>query len=58
MLSASQRIPLFWREAHKKGLRARFHSRLEEDEERKVPEQNSEELATVRERRWSERGGC
>ena len=37
-MSAGQRIPcLFWRETHTKGLRARFPTRLEEDEERQGP---------------------
>ena len=39
-VSASQRIPWFWRETHTKGLCTRSPTRLEEDERRKVPEEN------------------
>ena len=45
-VSASQKIPLFWRETHTKGLRVRFRTRPEEDEGRNVPEQNTEEDRT------------
>ena len=37
-VGASQRIPLFWRKTHTKGLRARYLTRLEENEGRKVLE--------------------
>ena len=39
---------LFWRETHTKGLRARFPTRLEEDEGRKVP-WRTEETRTEKE---------
>ena len=41
-VSASQKITLFWRETHTKGLSARFPTRPEEDEGRKVPESAAE----------------
>ena len=55
-LSASQRISLFWREAHTKSLRTRFPTRPEEDEERQGPRaeqkgvSDSQGKVTVRER--------
>ena len=41
-VGASQRIPLFWHETHTKGFRARFPTRPEEYEGRKVPERTEE----------------
>ena len=51
---------LLWRETHTKGLSARSPTRPGEDEERQGPRtvNRREELATVRERWWSERSSC
>ena len=51
---------LLWTETHTRSLCARFPTRPEKDEERQglMAINRKKELATVKERRWSQKSGC